>query len=115
LVSEPQIEKSAKNVDFLGRIITKNWRNTPKIAKNSWFSIRVWAAKVGHPWFRNTCIKSKNFGFHIFEILSFRYFETFEILLQCRDIKLVTVKLTKNLHWIFHALLSSLGLNKSFF
>jgi hypothetical protein len=56
LVAGPQYENFASNLDLLGRMITKTWRNSPKISKNCWFSIRVWAAKIcfwaaGHPWF----------------------------------------------------------------
>jgi hypothetical protein len=33
LVSEPQLGKFVKNIDFLGRIITKNWEDNPKYRK----------------------------------------------------------------------------------
>jgi hypothetical protein len=35
LVSGPQLGKFAKNMDFLGRNVTKNWENTAKTSKNS--------------------------------------------------------------------------------
>ncbi len=43
-----QLEKFGKNFDLLGHNTTKNWRNTPKISKNHWFSIRIWAAPSLH-------------------------------------------------------------------
>ncbi len=46
LVSGLQLEIYAKNIDFLGRMITKTWRDTQKISKNRWFSILVWAAEI---------------------------------------------------------------------
>ncbi len=55
----PQLEKFAKNIGFLGRIITKNWKNTPKISKNRWFSFRVWAAGWP-PLLKNILRKTKN-------------------------------------------------------
>jgi hypothetical protein len=43
LVFGPQLENFVKIIGFLGRMIRKTWRNTPKMSKNSWFSILVWA------------------------------------------------------------------------
>jgi hypothetical protein len=43
LVFGPQLENFAKIRGFSDRMITKTWRNTPKMSKNRWFSILVWA------------------------------------------------------------------------
>ncbi len=45
LVFGPQLENFGKNIGFLGRMTIKTWRNTPKMSKNRWFSILVWAAE----------------------------------------------------------------------
>ncbi len=48
LVSGPQFGKISKNIKFLDRMVTKNWGNIPKISKNRWFSIRVWAVEISY-------------------------------------------------------------------
>jgi hypothetical protein len=45
LVFGPQLENFGKNIGFLGRMTIKTRRNTPKMSKNRWFSILVWAAE----------------------------------------------------------------------
>jgi hypothetical protein len=42
LANGPQIGKFSKNMDFLGRNMTKNWENPPQTLKNH---CRVWAAE----------------------------------------------------------------------
>jgi hypothetical protein len=85
LVSGPQLRKFAKNLDFLGHNMTKNWENTLKSSKNRWFSIRVWAAdwppldytKILYNFFYKSLISSsKNWFFRNYS----KFYNSFEII-----------------------------------